>query len=152
MSITQSKFTDHLKANPQIDSYEKMLKEMLFTNPKSTAEIADRYDMLAELRDVLNGTLMQYSELVKSEIDAGRPVDGFVIGKGRNTRKITSQLDAVTAMTKYVNDSDLFEEKLIGIPAMEKLLKGKNLTAPVIENTLDKFVTVVKTPGAVTRK
>lgn len=70
------------------------------------------------------------------------PVYGFELKEGRITRKVSDQKLAEQLLTQYVDAKKIHETKLIGIPAMEKLLKEKGMKPPEVEEVVSQFISI----------
>lgn len=79
-----------------------------------------------------------------NELIGGEEVYGFELKEGRITRSIAAkdQSKAVNTMTEYVDSDAMYDSKLIGIPAMEKLLKEQGLKKSQVDAITSQFITV----------
>lgn len=83
----------------------------------------DVYDALLLLQDEISKTLKQTDKIITGLIESGSKVEGFGLVKGRKTRKITNNELLVESLTDVgLSWDQLYDTKLIGIPAIEKLL------------------------------
>lgn len=80
------------------------------------------------------------SKVLNSLID-GEEVHGFELKEGRITRSI-NQASAITVMKDYVGEESIYDTKMIGIPAMEKLLKEQGLKKSQVDAITSQFITV----------
>lgn len=68
------------------------------------------------------------------ELVEGKPVQGFKLKKGRKTRKVLDEKSLVQAVTDLgMTRSSLYDAKLKGVPALEKLFK-QTFTKEVAES------------------
>ncbi|AUR89566.1 coil containing protein [Vibrio phage 1.124.O._10N.286.49.B1] len=83
------------------------------------------------------------SKVLNSLID-GEDVHGFELKEGRITRSIAAkdQSEAVNTMTDYVDKDAMYDTKMIGIPAIEKLLKEQGMKKSQVDAITSKFITV----------
>jgi len=64
----------------------------------------------------------------------GKTIPGYVLGEGRVSRKITDELALVEKLYSLgFTEEKIYETKLLGIPALEKLLGKKNFQENVGE-------------------
>ena len=86
-----------------------------------------RYKALKYAIDVLQLELDELHTKTFDRVDSGDEVCGFEIKEveGRKTRKIKSEELAVSVLSEHGVEKDaLYQSKMIGIPAIEKLLKN----------------------------
>lgn len=68
------------------------------------------------------------------ELVEGKPVQGFKLKKGRKTRKVLDEKSLVQAVSDLgMTRSSLYDAKLKGVPALEKLFK-QTFTKEVAES------------------
>ena len=80
------------------------------------------------------------------ELQEGKPVQGFTLKKGRKTRKVKDEAILVQSVTELgIPRSALYDAKLKGVPALDKLLKetftkevASALYSKCIEETIGK--------------
>lgn len=78
---------------------------------------------LYELRLAVQNNIDQYEEAAMSALKLGIPVDGYELKKGRKSRKIKDEKALVAELTaEGIPFGDLYQTKLKGIPALEKLV------------------------------
>ncbi|WGH28566.1 protein of unknown function DUF2800 [Vibrio phage 13VV501A] len=83
---------------------------------------------------------------VEQRIANGQEVEGFTMKAGAITRRIPDYNMAVMALSALgVDESKLFEQKPLGVPAIEKLLKASGLKPDDREAVMVQFVEAV--PG-----
>lgn len=70
------------------------------------------------------------------------PVYGFELKEGRITRKVSDQKLAEQLLTEHIDAEKIHETKLIGIPAMEKLLKAKGMKPAEVEEVVSQFISI----------
>jgi hypothetical protein len=108
-------------------------------------------DSFREALDFIETAIEDLSERKKelesktiNELIDGKEVHGFELKEGRITRSIATkdQGKAVNTMTEYVDSDAMYDSKLIGIPAMEKLLKEQGLKKSQVDAITSQFITV----------
>lgn len=67
-------------------------------------------------------------------------VEGFKLVNGRGTRKVTSQDDVEKVLDGIVDKDELYENKPIGVPAIEKLIASKGLKPTQRAELMEQFV------------
>lgn len=75
-----------------------------------------------------------------AELQLGIPVQGFKLKAASNTRTFTA--DAPTVLKEYLEPTDLYDMKLKGIGAVEKLLTAKGLKPAAREEILKDIVSI----------
>lgn len=92
---------------------------------------------LYQLRLDVQNNIDQYEKAALNSLRLGIPVKEYELKKGRNSRKILREGELVKALTKEgIPFSDLYQSKLKGIPALEKLVNSvKTKQAPAILNS-----------------
>ncbi|MEJ6019854.1 DUF2800 domain-containing protein [Corynebacterium sp. H113] len=96
------------------------LAKMEFAKPAelSESEIAEVLNQLPELKKWAGDVEKHASSMV---IDHGKELPGFKVVAGRSVRKY-SDVDAVAVAAQSAGYVDIYDRKLIGITAMEKLM------------------------------
>lgn len=85
--------------------------------------LAERMRLNAELEEVQKKiTLME--KRAKLELDLGKPVKGFKLKVGRKSRTIINPEELAKALKSVgFTDKDIYDTKMKGVPALEKLVK-----------------------------
>lgn len=84
------------------------------------------YSELIQLRAAIEEQIAIQETAVIEKLNQGEQVPGFRFKEGRMTRKVTNEgLLVQTLRDKGIANSDMYEAKLIGVPALEKLVKAK---------------------------
>lgn len=95
---------------------------------------------LGELQSLIGKKIKDINSHVESEFKSGNLVEGFVVKQGRTSRAIKSEGDVTAALDGIVSSEELFESKMIGIPAIEKLLTAKKIKSAERKEIMSKFV------------
>lgn len=83
-----------------------------------------RHDLYL-LRVEVQNEIDRYEEAAKAALMLGIPVEGYTLKKGRKSRKIKDEKGLVDKLTQEgIPFGDLYQTKLKGIPALEKIAKG----------------------------
>lgn len=97
--------------------------------------------------DALESIIKDCNERIKAlnieslaEMQLGVSVPGFKLKAAPNTRAFNA--DAATVLKEHLEPTDLFDMKLKGVGAIEKLLTAKGLKPAVRQEIFDKCVTV----------
>ncbi|AUR91796.1 coil containing protein [Vibrio phage 1.164.O._10N.261.51.A7] len=80
------------------------------------------------------------SKVLNSLID-GQEIHGFELKEGRITRSL-NQASAASVMTDYVDEDAMYDTKMIGIPAIEKLLKEQGMKKSQVDAITSQFITI----------
>lgn len=100
------------------------------------------YVALLELRLAINNKLAVLDSAALAKLNAGERVIGFRLKKGRKTRRLSNELALVNTLAKIIDRDKLYTKKVIGIPAIEKLLLAQpNATKSKVALFLDNYVT-----------
>jgi hypothetical protein len=84
------------------------------------------YSELIQLRAAIEEQIAIQETAVIEKLNQGEQVPGFRFKEGRMSRKITNEgLLVQTLRDKGIANSDMYEAKLLGVPALEKLVKAK---------------------------
>lgn len=101
-----------------------------------------------QIKNILNHSkaiedwLKAVAVYAQNKMENGGHVDGYKLVRGRATRKYVSEADVISSFEAEYGDSLYAKRKLIGIPAMEKMV-GKEALADFIEKPLGK-ITIAK--------
>ncbi|CAM0045865.1 hypothetical protein VPHK459_0078 [Vibrio phage K459] len=108
------------------------------SNPRKALEALDA--SIASLQAVRK-TVFAVAEL---RVLAGEDVEGFTVTQGKATRSIPDYNAAVMLLESAagIPNSWLFENKPLGLPAIEKLLVAQKIKPEAREALLEQFVTV----------
>lgn len=109
-----------------------------YNKKESRRSIIDFIDVAIE--DLMERKKELESKTLNELID-GQEVHGFELKEGRITRSI-NQASAITVMKDYVGEESMYDTKMIGIPAMEKLLKEQGLKKSQVDAITSQFITV----------
>lgn len=97
--------------------------------------------------DALESIIADCNERIKqlnteslAELQLGIPVQGFKLKAASNTRTFTA--DAPTVLKEYLEPTDLYDMKLKGVGAVEKLLTAKGLKPAAREEILKDIVSI----------
>ena len=97
---------------------------------------------LYELRLAVQNNIDQFEGAALSSLKLGIPVQGYDLKKGRKSRKITDEKALVAELTKEgIPFGDLYDSKLKGIPALEKLTSNRKDSSVFI---LDGYIEVTE--------
>lgn len=100
----------------------------------STPEIAD----ILKRSEELTKWAADVAEYALKEAVAGTHFDGFKVVEGRSNRKYTDELKVAEALQKAgYKEAVIYERKLLGITAMEKLV-GKKKFAETLKDLVEK--------------
>ena len=100
----------------------------------TNSEVAD----ILRRVDEFNRWVADVSEYALTEALAGATFDGFKVVEGRSNRKYKDELKAAEALQKVgFSEAVLYERKLLGITAMEKLV-GKKKFAETLKDLIEK--------------
>ena len=103
--------------------------------------LIDKMTALMEMKSIIEATLTHYHARATTEVLAGKEVDGFKLVKGRKTRKVFDETKAASMLhAQGIPVDDIFIEKLMGVPAMEKALKALGKSPKDIDTILGNFV------------
>ncbi len=105
------------------------------------------YKEMLELRLQLNNRLAAFENDAKEKLNQGIAVKGFVLKAGRKVRKVTNENTLVNALGKYMDYSDIYTAKMVGLPAIEKALKSHKLDGNQIEAMLAPHIDVSLAPS-----
>lgn len=97
-------------------------------------------DALESIIADCNARIRELNAESLAELQLGIPVQGFKLKSASNTRTFTA--DAPTVLKEYLEPTDLYDMKLKGIGAVEKLLTAKGLKPAARQEVFDKCVTV----------
>lgn len=108
------------------------------SNPRKALEAID--ESIASLQAVRKAVFAAAEQRVLS----GESVDGFKVAHGKSTRSIPDYNAAVMLLESAagIPNSWLFENKPLGLPAIEKLLVAQKIKPEAREALLEQFVTV----------
>ena len=108
------------------------------SNPRKALEAIDQ--SIASLQAVRKHVFAA----VEQRVLAGESVDGFTVKAGKATRSIPDYNAAVMLLESAagIPNSWLFENKPLGLPAIEKLLVAQKIKPEAREALLEQFVTV----------
>lgn len=106
------------------------------------------YENLLEMRlelnqsiELINAELTNRNVPIMEKLVAGHKVTGFKLKKGRKTRKVKDESLLVQAVTDLgMTRSSLYDAKLKGVPALEKLFKEtftKEVSASLYEDCIE---------------
>jgi hypothetical protein len=117
------------EANLELAKYDFQPGELL--DPEEIAEILGKVDELTKwAADIQDYALKQAL--------AGEHYDGWKLVEGRSVRKYTDELKVAEALQKEgFDEAVLYERKLLGITAMEKLV-GKKKLAEALKGLIEK--------------
>lgn len=112
-----------------------------YNEKESRRSIIDFID--TSIEDLLERKKELESKTLNELID-GEEVHGFELKEGRITRSIAAkdQSKAVNTMTEYVDKDAMYDTKMIGIPAIEKLLKEQGMKKSQVDAVTSQFITV----------
>lgn len=100
------------------------------------------YSELIHLRAAIEEQIAIKETAVIEQLNQGEQVPGFRFKEGRMTRKVTNEgLLVQTLRDKGIPNSDFYDAKLIGVPALEKLVTAK-LPAAEAEKLLKRHIDV----------
>lgn len=86
------------------------------------------YELLLAMRVELNNEIQAREKAVYERLDKGEEVAGWGYAKGKLVRKVTSEGALADKLrTLGFKNSQFYDAKLKGIPAIEKMLKEKGL-------------------------
>ncbi len=110
------------------------------SNPRKALEAID--ESIASLQSVRKAVFAAAEQRVLS----GDDVEGFKVAHGKATRSIPDYNAAVEVlgMAAAIPESWLFENKPLGLPAIEKLLVAQKIKPEAREALLEQFVTVTE--------
>lgn len=94
------------------------LRQLTDTSLDAARQTSDLLDAAIDDLSALRTTL---HERVNDAVTNGKHVTGFSLVPGRTTRRI-DEAAALLALDGIVPESDLFERKFLGVPAIDKLL------------------------------
>lgn len=94
------------------------------------------FTQLLALRVDVNNRISAIEVDAKAELEEGNLVQGFALKVGRKSRKITDEPNLVRGLNGVLDYSELYTAKLIGLPALEKALKAKNLDSEMVQRLL----------------
>lgn len=98
------------------------------------------YSELIQLRAALEHEIAKQETAVVEKLNQGEQVPGFRFKEGRMSRKVTNEgLLVQTLREKGIENSDMYDAKLIGVPALEKLVNAK-LTEKEAEQLLKRHI------------
>lgn len=130
-----------LMEDPSIKSFEDIVKNLHHydVNPEA---IAERVTELTELKSLIDLALKEYDATALKRLTDGHHVVGYKLKPGRKTRKIANQAKAAEILQSYgLFSAEFVESKMLGVPALEKLLRSKGHDTEQIRNILAGFVT-----------
>lgn len=134
-------FFERLKVNPAISSFDDVAKELTFS-PVPSDRIISRVNELTELRSLIDIAIQAYMVQAREGLVDGREIAGFKLVAGRKTRTINNKLKCVEILSRYgLEPEQLYTRALIGLPAIEALLKEGGMDKEEMRTVLDNFVT-----------
>ncbi len=134
-------FFERLKVTPAISSFDDVAKELTFS-PVPSDKIISRVNELTELRSLIDIAIQSYMVQAKEGLVGGREIAGFKLVAGRKTRTINNKLKCVEVLGRYgLEPEQLYTQELLGLPAIESLLKEGGMDKEEIQGVLGNFVT-----------
>ncbi len=131
---------ERLSKDSSVKSFDDVGNQLQYFEVE-TDRMIQRVTELMQIRAMVDNAIAQYTGDAHYELLQNQEVKGFKLKKGRITRKIVSQEKATQVMNQHGFDNDkLFETKLIGIPALEKLLHTTNMSKEDVSEVVDSFV------------
>ncbi len=108
---------------------------------KNSGELYERHDLLESMLDDVKETLALVNSDIKSKFESGEDVTGFT--KKVSSRKSRSwsvdESEFEAALVYHIDSSELYEKKMIGIPAVEKKLTALKIKPAERKEILDKI-------------
>jgi len=92
-----------------------------------------QYRELLALRLEVNTAIEKIEKQAFQSLEAGDAVPGFELKKGRKSRIIVDESALVKGVRSWIPATDLYQAKMIGIPAIETKLKDLNVPVDVLE-------------------
>lgn len=130
-----------LQGNPKITSFADVANELTYVGVPSN-KIIDRVNELTELRSIIDIALQAYMQQAQTGLNDGYEINGFKLVAGRKTRTINNKLKCVEILSRYgLEPEQLYTRALIGLPAIEALLKEGGMDKEEMKTVLDNFVT-----------
>lgn len=97
---------------------------------------------MMELRHKLNQAIEGIEKTAKADLLDGKVVKGFSLRIGRKTRKVVNEVTFAHALSSHLDYSELYSAKMLGLPAIEKALKAKDMNADEVSAILEPHVLV----------
>ena len=96
---------------------------------------------LYALRVQVQNYISQFENTALNAFKLGIPVDDYALKPGRKSRLVADEKELVKDLTaEGIPYNALFTAKLIGVPAIEKLLKGSNLQPETAKTLYDRHI------------
>lgn len=121
------------QACPELTARTRAIAKQEFTQ----GQVYDAATLKSALdsREFVKAWLKTLDEFAYGVLEAGGEIDGYKLVAKRPTRKWKDESQAEIALHNYAGKVDLFEPKTLKSPAqMEKLIKDKEVLAPLIES------------------
>lgn len=93
----------------------------------STLNVVQIKNILDHSKDI-EDWLKSVAKYAQVKMEAGGHIDGYKLVRGRATRKYVSEADVIANFEAVYGDSIYAKRKLLGIPAMEKLVGKEDLS------------------------
>lgn len=145
MTAPVTQFFQRMVGDKTITSFAHLQAEMLNTDVVAD-QIAIRINELTELQSLMAIALKELDSLAVHHMEEGRQVASMKFAPGRKTRKLISDDVAYDVLERFGVDASTFQvTKMVGVPAVEKLLTGHAHKDEIMDNIV---ITSVGAPSA----
>lgn len=137
---------ERVMKDPKIKTYEDLASEFSY-HKVEPGMLITRVNELTELKTLCDMAIKQYTQDATDRLVEDYEVAGFKWAPGRKARKYTDE-ERVAGFLQAngIPAEHAYEKKLIGVPAMEKLLKAE--VPDIADDLLAELVTTTETDGS----